>query len=68
MSFPGINHVQYRLTADGEWTRLRFTHRAMGPLPDEVRENVGQGWDYGLGRIVAIARRLSAERMGENGR
>ena len=48
MSFPGLNHVQYRLTAEGGHTRLKFTHRAMGPLPDEVRENVGHGWDHGL--------------------
>src|SRR6202045_2628310 len=27
MSFPALNHVQYRLTADGEGTRLKFTHR-----------------------------------------
>ena len=43
MSFPAVNHVQYRLTADGDGTRLKFTHRAMGPIPDEVREGVGTG-------------------------
>jgi hypothetical protein len=69
MSFPGLNHVQYRLTVDGEGTRLKFAHRAMGPLPDEVRENVGHGWDHGLGRISEIAERLVAERRtGGNGR
>jgi hypothetical protein len=68
MSFPGLNHVQYRLTAEGGHTRLKFTHRAMGPLPDEVRENVGTGWDHGLGRIGEIAGRLLAERKGGNGR
>jgi hypothetical protein len=68
MSFPGINHIQYRLAAEGGATRLKFTHRAMGPLPDEVRENVGTGWDYGLGRISEIATRLVAERKGGNGR
>jgi hypothetical protein len=62
MSFPGINHVQYRLTTDGKGTRLSFTHRAMGPIPEEVREGVSQGWDYGLGRIGEIATRLLAER------
>jgi hypothetical protein len=62
MSFPSLNHVQYRLTADGDRTRLRFTHRAMGPLPDEIRQNVGSGWDYGLNRISAIASRLVSER------
>jgi hypothetical protein len=62
MSFPGINHVQYRLTADGNGTLLKFTHRAMGPIPDEVRANVGTGWDYGLKRIAEIAGRLLTER------
>lgn len=62
MSFPGINHVQYRLTADGAGTLLKFTHRAMGPIPEEVREGVSQGWDYGLARIGEIAERLLAER------
>jgi hypothetical protein len=62
MSFPGINHVQYRLTAEGESTRLKFTHRAMGPIPEEIRENMGLGWEYGLNRIGGIASRLLAER------
>jgi hypothetical protein len=62
MSFPGINHVQYRLTAVGDVTRLKLTHQAMGPLPEEAREGVGQGWDYGLKRIAEIAGRLKLER------
>ena len=61
MSFPGVNHVQYRLSADGEGTRLKFTHRAMGLIPDEVREGVSHGWDYGLKRIVVIAALMVAE-------
>jgi uncharacterized protein YndB with AHSA1/START domain len=62
MSFPSINHVQYRLTAEGKNTRLKFSHRAMGPIPDQIRENVGTGWDYGLNRIGEIALRLVADR------
>ena len=62
MSFPAANHVQYRLTAEGDLTCLKFTHRAMGPLPDEIRSNAGGGWDYGLKRINEIALRLVAER------
>ena len=62
MSFPSVNHVQYRLTAEGDVTRLSFTHRAMGPIPDRVREGVGHGWDYGLNRIAEIASRLLADR------
>ena len=33
MSFPALNHVQYRLTAEGDGTRLKFTHRGDGPDP-----------------------------------
>ena len=62
MSFPAMNHVQYRLTAEGEGTRLRFTHRAMGPIPEEVREGVHRGWGHGLKRIAEIAGRLVQER------
>jgi hypothetical protein len=62
MSFPGVNHVQYRLTSVGDGTYLKFAHRAMGPIPDEIRANVGSGWDYKVKRIGEIARRLLTER------
>jgi hypothetical protein len=62
MSFPGTNHVQYRLTAEGDLTRLKFTHRAFGQIPQEVQENVVEGWGYILKRIRQIAERLKNER------
>ena len=62
MSFPGVNHVQYRLTADGAGTLLKFTHKAMGAIPDELRANVGTGWSYKLNRIAEIAARLLSQR------
>ena len=62
MSFPSVNHVQYRLTANGDGTLLKFVHRAMGPIPDEIRANVGKGWGYKLNRIAEIAGRLLSER------
>jgi hypothetical protein len=62
MSFPGVNHVQYRLTSVGDGTYLKFAHRAMGPIPDEIRANVGSGWEYKVKRIGEIARRLLTER------
>ena len=62
MSFPGVNHVQYRLTAGGAITRLQFKHTAMGPIPDQIRVDVGRGWDYRLKRIGGIASRLLTER------
>ncbi len=62
MSFPSLNHVQYRLTAEGDVTRLNFTHQAMGPIPDHIREGVDHGWDYKLNRIAEIASRLLVDR------
>jgi hypothetical protein len=62
MSFPSVNHVQYRLTANGDGTLLKFVHRAMGPIADEIRTNMGKGWGYKLERIGEIASRLKTER------
>jgi hypothetical protein len=57
MSYPAISHVQYRLTARPEGTRLTLTHRALGQITAEHRAGVGDGWDHGLNRIRAIAER-----------
>jgi uncharacterized protein YndB with AHSA1/START domain len=57
MSYPAINHVQYRLTAEGDGTRLKLVHRAMGLIPDEHRDGMDEGWDYGLRRIRELAAR-----------
>jgi uncharacterized protein YndB with AHSA1/START domain len=62
MSYPGVNHVQYRLTAEGDGTRLKFIHRAFGQIPPEVRENAGGGWEYKLKRVREIAERRTNER------
>src|SRR3954469_21359824 len=51
MSYPAINHLQYKLTADGGRTRLTFAHRSMGMIPAEHRENMGKGWGYKLARV-----------------
>lgn len=59
MSFPAINHVQYRLTAEGKGTRLSLTHRAMGPLPKELRDGMPDGWQHGIDRIKQVAERNS---------
>lgn len=68
MSFPAANHIQYRLSAEGDGTRLKFIHRSMGPIPEQVREGVGHGWEYKLNRIAEVASRLAAERNGGKAR
>src|SRR5687767_8584963 len=55
MSYPALNHVQYRLTSEGDGTRLQFVHKAMGLLPQELRDGMPEGWEHGLKRIREIA-------------
>jgi hypothetical protein len=57
MSYPATNFVQYRLKADGNRTRLSFTHRAIGLIPEDHREGVKEGWADGLRRIRELARK-----------
>jgi hypothetical protein len=62
MSYPATNFVQYRLVEAGSATRLKLTHQAMGLIPPEHREGVGQGWDHSFQQIQAIARRMLQQR------
>jgi len=57
MSYPAINHVQYRLKAEGARTRLTVHHRAMGLILPEHRDGMPEGWEHGLERIREIAER-----------
>jgi len=59
MSYPAISHVQYRLTADGAGTRLKFVHRAIGQITPEHRDGVAQGWTAMLTKIREAAERGS---------
>jgi uncharacterized protein YndB with AHSA1/START domain len=60
MSFPATSNVQYRLTADGNATRLVFTHVALGLIPDELSANVSTGWDNLVDRIRDAAQARKA--------
>jgi uncharacterized protein YndB with AHSA1/START domain len=55
MSYPAVNHLQYRLKAEGGITRLAFLHRGLGVFPPEHRDGLPQGWQYWLERIRALA-------------
>ncbi len=55
MSYPANNHLQYRLTAEGDKTRLVFFHRGMGVFLPEHREGLPKGWGYWLDRIRKLA-------------
>lgn len=60
MSYPAVNHVQYRLKAEGSSTRLTLTHRAMGLIPQEHRDGMPEGWEFGMARIKELAERKAA--------
>jgi hypothetical protein len=57
MSYPVANHLQYRLAAEGDATRLEFVHRAMGSILPEHRDGLPKGWQYWLERIRELAER-----------
>ena len=57
MSYPAVNHLQYRLKAEGSVTRLAFMHRAMGLILPEHRDGVSEGWKYWLEHIRELAER-----------
>jgi uncharacterized protein YndB with AHSA1/START domain len=51
MSYPAINHIQYRLTAQADGTRLAFVHRGMGLIAPELRDGMTDGWGIWIGKI-----------------
>jgi uncharacterized protein YndB with AHSA1/START domain len=55
MSYPAINHVQYRLKAEGGGTLLTFHHRAMGLILPDHRDGMPKGWQHKLERVRQIA-------------
>jgi hypothetical protein len=57
MSYPALNHVQYRLQAEGQGTRLTFLHRAMGLILPDHRDGMPDGWAHKLERIRELALR-----------
>jgi uncharacterized protein YndB with AHSA1/START domain len=55
MSYPAINHIQYRLKSEGTSTRLAFTHRAMGLIAADHKDGMPAGWEHWLNRIRTLA-------------
>ena len=66
MSYPAVNHLQYRLQAEGGRTRLTLLHRAFGQIPAEQRDGMPAGWEHGLKKVRELAQR--AVRSGGAGR
>jgi uncharacterized protein YndB with AHSA1/START domain len=57
MSSPAANHLQYRLKAEGDMTRILFVHRGMGLISPEHRDGLPKGWGYWLEHIRDLAER-----------
>jgi hypothetical protein len=57
VSYPATNHVQYRLTAERNGTRLKMTHRLFGQMPKDYMTEGEEGWEYGIKRVRDIAER-----------
>ena len=51
MSYPAVNHLQYRLTAQEGGTRLTFSHRGMGLISPQHREGMPKGWGHWIDKI-----------------
>jgi len=61
MSYPAINHVQYRLHKEGSMTRLVLVHRAIGHIIADHRDGMPGGWAHDL-----LTVREAAERRAQN--
>ncbi len=55
MSDPAISNVQYRLSEADGGALIKFRHRALGLIPEELRKNVSTGWSSLHDRVRARA-------------
>src|SRR5436309_11707131 len=62
MSYPAVNHIQYRLSADGATTRLQLTHKAMGIIEEQHRDGLPKGFEHWIRRIKHLAENRSGQR------
>ncbi|HVU88240.1 MAG TPA: SRPBCC domain-containing protein [Pirellulales bacterium] len=62
MSYPAVNHVQYRLTAKDSGTHLAFTHRGMGLIQPDHLDGMPRGWEHWANKIRERAERKAAQR------
>jgi uncharacterized protein YndB with AHSA1/START domain len=51
MSYPAVNHLQYRFVVEGTGTRLTFVHRGMGLISAQHREGMPKGWGHWIDKI-----------------
>jgi uncharacterized protein YndB with AHSA1/START domain len=51
MSYPVAGHIIIRLAQTDSGTRLVFKNEVFGPLPDEYRDGMPEGWDQMLNAL-----------------
>ena len=51
MSYPAMNHLQYRLSVQASGTRLTFVHRGLGLISAQHREGMPKGWGHWIDKI-----------------
>ena len=61
MSYAAANHLQYRLKAEGNVTRVEFLHRALGAIEPQHRDGLSQGWGYWLEHVRKLAESKNAK-------
>ena len=57
MSYPAMNHVQYRFVTQPGGTRLTFVHRGMGLISSQHSEGMPKGWGQWIDKIRVRAER-----------
>ncbi len=62
MSYPALNHLQYRFTAQESGTRLTFVHRGMGLISPQPREGMPKGWGHWIDKIRQRAEQKATQR------
>jgi uncharacterized protein YndB with AHSA1/START domain len=62
MSYPAVNHLQYRLEPEGHTTRLTLVHKAMGLIPREHRDGMPEGWEHALKRVRELAEQKAKQK------
>jgi uncharacterized protein YndB with AHSA1/START domain len=56
-SAPVVSNLQYRLTSVDGGTLITFRHSALGFVTDDVRRNLGKGWNALHARVQRVAGR-----------
>jgi len=51
MSYPALNHIEVRLEAAGDATKITLRHRAVGLIDPAHRDNFANGWLKMLERV-----------------